>query len=99
VTIAEIIAHSEWKKATYPLNYDPIKDILATGVIYGHKRDDSFRPIIHISCAKILKMAGEIERLVAATNYFLDFVISKAMIPGKIESWTTIFDLDTIGTS
>lgn len=99
VTIAEIIAHNTWKTATYPLQYDPIKDILATGVIYGHKRDSSFRPIIHISCAKILKMAAEIERLVAATNYFLDHVISKAMIPGKIESWTTVFDLKTIGSS
>tara|TARA_B110000305_G_C19150734_1_gene497936 strand:+ start:448 stop:606 length:159 start_codon:yes stop_codon:yes gene_type:complete len=44
-------------------------------------------------------MAAEIERLVAATNYFLDHVISKAMIPGKIESWTTVFDLKTIGSS
>ena len=33
-----------------------------------------------------------------ATNYFLDHVIKKAMIPGKIESWTTIFDLKDIGT-
>lgn len=76
LTIQELISHCEWKKATYPLSYDPIKDMLATGVIYGHKRDISHRPVIVIDCAKILKMAAEIDRLVAATNYFLDGVIS-----------------------
>jgi len=34
-----------------------------------------------------------------ATNFFLDYVINKAMIPGKIESWTTIFDLKGIGAT
>ena len=28
VTANEIITHSEWKKATYPLKYDPVKEIL-----------------------------------------------------------------------
>ena len=53
----EIKAHSEWKQATYPLKYDPVKDMLATGVIYGHKRDKCQRPIIIVSCSKILEMA------------------------------------------
>jgi hypothetical protein len=34
-----------------------------------------------------------------ATNFFLDYTIQHAMVPGKIESWTTIFDLNTIGTT
>ena len=42
---------------------------------------------------------AQIDRLVSATNYFLDHVISQAMIPGKIESWTTIFDLNGVGTT
>ena len=99
VTANEIIAHNTWKQATYPLKYDPVKDMLAQGVIYGHKRDTKFRPIIVVSCAKILAMADKIEEIVSATNFFLDHVISRAMVPGKVESWTTIFDLKGLGAS
>lgn len=99
VAANEIKAHSEWKLATYPLKYEPAKDMLSSGVIYGHKRDKCQRPVIIVSCVKILQMADKIEEIVAATNYFLDHVINKAMVPGKIESWTTIFDLKGIGAS
>ena len=37
--------------------------------------------------------------VVAATTYFLDHVVNKAMIPGKIESWVAIFDLTNVGTT
>ena len=37
----EIILHAEWKKATYPLSFDPVKDMLNSGVIYGYMRDIS----------------------------------------------------------
>ena len=99
VAAAEIKAHSEWKAATYPLKYDPVKEMLSTGVIYGHKRDKCQRPVVIVSCAKILQMAEQVDSIVAASNFFLDHVISKAMVPGKIESWTTIFDLKGIGAS
>lgn len=99
VAANEIISHNDWKVATYPLLYDPVKDMLNQGVIYGHKRDISFRPVIIVCCDKILKLADQIEGIIAATNFFLDHVINKAMLPGKIESWTTIFDLKGIGAS
>lgn len=54
---AEIISHHEWKTATYPLQFDPIKDILNLGVIYGYKRDICFRPVIVVNCQKILQNA------------------------------------------
>lgn len=44
-------------------------------------------------------MPDKIDNIVAATTYFLDHVINKAMIPGKIESWTAIFDLRDVGTT
>lgn len=84
-TANELVEHAQWKAATYPLQLDPIIDILNTGVIYGYKRDKSFRPVIMVDCQKILSMADQIDRVVAGTNYFLDHVINCAMIPGKIE--------------
>ena len=97
VTINQIIAHNVWKKATYPLQYDPIKDILNTGVIYGFKRDRNMRPVIVVDCQKIIELSDKIDLLVSATNYFLDHVIQNAMIPGKIENWTAIFDMNDLG--
>ena len=80
------------------MRYEPIKDILCSGVIYGYKRDKRMRPVIIVDCQKILAMQDKIDEVVMATTYFLDHVINKAMIPGKIESWTTIFDLRDVGT-
>ena len=57
VAAAEIISHSEWKQATYPLQYDPIKEMLVKGVIYAHKRDKQMRPVIVVNCAMILENA------------------------------------------
>jgi len=93
------LAHSEWKKATYPLQYDPVKEILQQGIIYGYKRDTSFRPVIIVQSDLIIKNAEKIDLIVAATTYFLDHVVTKAMIPGKIESWVAIFDLNNVGST
>ena len=40
-----------------------------------------------------------VDRLIAVTNFFLEYVIKFAMIPGKIESWTCIFDLKDVGVT
>jgi len=68
VAAAEIISHHEWKTATYPLQFDPIKDILNLGVIYGYKRDICFRPVIVVNCQKILQNAVSKKVL----NHFLE---------------------------
>jgi hypothetical protein len=53
VAAAEIISHNDWKLTT-TFDYDPIKELLNAGVIYGNGRDKSMRPIIIVSCEKIL---------------------------------------------
>jgi len=74
--------------------------MLGSGIIYGFKRDVSYRPIVIIDAAKVLKYGPtKVDEMVAATTYFLDHVTTQAMIPGKIESWTTIFDLKGIGAT
>ena len=40
-----------------------------------------------------------VDRLVAVTNFFLEYIINYAMIPGTIESWTAIFDLKDVGVT
>jgi hypothetical protein len=57
VTAAAIIEHHDWKTATYPMAYDPVKDMLNAGVIYGFMRDKCFRPVVIVNCEKILQNA------------------------------------------
>ena len=33
------------------------------------------------------------------TDFFLNYVITKAMVPGKVESWIAIFDMKNVGTT
>jgi hypothetical protein len=32
-------------------------------------------------------------------DYFLHYVITKGMVPGKIENWTAIFDMRDVGVT
>jgi hypothetical protein len=90
--------HNEWKLKTYPLSYDPVKDMLQDGFIYGAGRDTKFRPVIVINCAKILAHgATKADEMIAACTYFMDQVTTTYMIPGKIENWVTIFDMEDVG--
>ena len=57
VTAQELVSHNQWKVETYPLKYDPVKEVLASGLIYAHKRDKNLRPVIMVDCSKILAMA------------------------------------------
>ena len=66
-------SHHEWKLATYPLQYDPVKDMLNDGIIYGAKRDFKFRPVIVIDCSKVLAHGPtKADVMVATATYFLD---------------------------
>ena len=40
-----------------------------------------------------------VDRLISLTNFFLEYTIQYAMIPGKIEAWTCIFDLKDVGVT
>jgi hypothetical protein len=54
---AAVIEHNEWKVANMPLQFEPLKDMLNKGVIYGAGRDMQFRPVIIVNCVKILENA------------------------------------------
>ena len=41
----------------------------------------------------------DVDRVVNMADYFLTYVVEKAMIPGKIETWTCIWDLKGCGVT
>ena len=72
---------------------------LELGVVYGVRRDVNMRPVIIINVRRMVDSRIPVDRLIALTNFFLEYVIKNAMIPGKIESWTCIFDMKDVGVT
>lgn len=56
-----------------------------------------FRPIFIINVAKLTKFKADTEYMIHMTCYLLSFVISRGMIPGKVENWVTIIDMKGVG--
>ena len=75
------------------------KDDLELGVLYGFKRDIRMHPVIIINVRRMVDTKIDLDRLVSVGDFFLNYVIENAMIPGKIESWTCIFDLKDVGVT
>jgi hypothetical protein len=37
-----------------PFNIDPVEDLITKGVVYCHKRDKGFRPVVIINVERLL---------------------------------------------
>lgn len=97
-TYDEMMEHSMWRKGI-DLNYENFKQDLELGVIYGVRRDVNMRPIIIVNVKRVVETKIKLDRLLAVATFFLEYVIKYAMIPGKIESWTAIFDVKGVGVT
>ena len=62
-----------------------------------YKRDRSFRPIFHININKLKKVKTDTETLVNLSTFIIQFIITRCLIPGKVENWVTIIDFKGVG--
>ena len=80
-----------------------IKYILNSGLIYMHGRDCHFRPIIVVEAEKanelMDKMGYTFEELSQALQFFMNYIVNYMLIPGQIENWFLICDLNNIGVT
>jgi len=63
--------------------------------LYGHGRDNRFRPILVIN-AKIYKKYENkysTEDWILAVIYFIEYIINNLLIPGQVEDWNIICDV------
>ena len=97
-TYDEVVEHDLFRRSL-DLNLEHYREELELGVIYGVRRDKSMRPVIIINVRRMIDSRITVDRLVAVTNFFLEYIIKYAMIPGTIESWTAIFDLKDVGVT
>lgn len=57
------------------------------------------RPVIIVNTRKMIDSKVDLDKLVAMTDFFLNYIIQYAMVPGAIENWTAIFDLRDVGAT
>lgn len=92
-----IIEHSTWLRQTYPVSFSFIGDILKSGFLYVSGRDYKYRPVVILNVRKIVDVEYPIDVINASTAFFCDFVVKKLLIPGKVENWIMLIDLNDVG--
>jgi len=73
-------------------------EILNLGFIYGHGRDSKYRPIIVINSIIYKNNSKKYSSndWILSMVYFIEYVITNMLIPGQVENWNIICDVNNI---
>jgi hypothetical protein len=72
-------------------------DELNKGYVYIYKRDKSFRPIFVLNVAKLKSSKVKPELALEMSTYFVQFLITRVLVPGRVENWISIVDMKGVG--
>ena len=100
-TLNGILEYNSWALKYKPVQLNEnLKQILLSGFIYIHGRDNRFRPIIilrpNIFLTENKKRKISYEDWMLTVIYLLDYLISYLLIPGQVESWNIICDMKDV---
>ena len=79
-------------------DFNSIKDILSSGMIYMHGLDCNYRPIICIIVSRFVKIMDiyPIENFIYAIHVFIKYLSKHIFIPGQVENWIMLADLSGV---
>lgn len=95
----QIINHYKFVNS-FPIELNMFKayeEELNRGFVYVYKRDRSFRPIFVLNVAKLKASKITKDQALNLSTYFVQFLITRVLIPGRVENWITIVDMKGIG--
>jgi hypothetical protein len=98
-TINLLKEHLTWKNGFFPITLNKnVNEILDSGLIYIHGRDNHFRPVIIINAILYLTLSKlyPYEDFLLSIIYFIEYIIKTMLIPGQVESWIIIADVSGI---
>jgi hypothetical protein len=98
-TLTFLKDHLTWKKNYYPIKVNSkVEEILNSGFMYMHGRDNHFRPIVVVKAQKYLQLSQKfsLEDFVTAIIYFIEYLVRYCLLPGQIESWNIIADMRNV---
>mmetsp|Transcript_92992 Transcript_92992/g.266616 ORF Transcript_92992/g.266616 Transcript_92992/m.266616 type:complete len:809 (-) Transcript_92992:33-2459(-) len=79
-----------------PIAEADVLDDLRKGFIYWHGRDKKCRPCCVIKLGSLGEMARDKERAVRTAIFTLEYALRFAMVPGRVENWVVIIDLENL---
>ena len=79
-------------------DFDSIRNILSSGMIYMHGLDCNYRPIICIIVSRFVKLMDvyPIDNFIYAIYVFINYLSKHIFIPGQVENWIMIADLSNV---
>jgi len=87
--------HLDMRVKKMPIHEDEIIDSVKSGVMYLHGRDKKCRPCL---VWRMEKMNGlNSDKVVQLVLFVLEFAIRYTMVPGRVENWVLIVDLQGVG--
>ena len=97
-----MIEYFKWYKSFFPLNIQPgdkVVQVLNSGFLYVFGRDHQYRPLLICQpyiLQKCLKLYSD-DDIYNASIFICQYMVNYMMIPGQIENWIMIVNMD--GTS
>ncbi|ORM40628.1 CRAL-TRIO domain-containing protein C3H8.02 [Babesia sp. Xinjiang] len=82
----------QWRKSTLPIRRHEVEGVLSRGIIYVHGRDRCMRPVVVLQLSNVGKCSHEL--VLRCIFFMLELTIRKLMIPGRIEQWRVIVDMN-----
>lgn len=87
-----------WRRNFMPNGYEclfnRVEGLLNSGTIYIHGRDHRYRPLIVLNAGKLDLNNYSTENYCLLLCYLLEFTVKNLMLPGHIENWIIITDLN-----
>ncbi len=79
-------------------DFNSIRDILSSGMIYMHGLDCNYRPIICIIVSRfvILMYIYPIEMFIYSIYFFINYLSKHIFIPGQVKNWIMIADMSNV---
>lgn len=91
-------SYTAWRKEYLPVqSSESIIETLKAGLIYYVGRDHRFRPILVLRANMLNQLNLTSDQIKQTFTYFIEHILENAILPGQVENWIIITDLDGIG--
>jgi len=92
-----MLTHLNMRVKCFPLSEETVFKDLQKGLMYWHGRDRMARPCL---VWRLERMTGFTkERALKLVLFVLEYAIRFALVPGRVENWILIVDLEGVGMS
>jgi hypothetical protein len=98
-TIDLLIDNIKWRKELIPPKInEKVIQLLNSGFMYIHGRDNNFRPIVVLQVKVYMELRKNFiyDDWLSTVIFFMEYLVNNMLIPGQVENWNIITDLEGV---